>query len=282
MTFAFLDIETANSEHTSICAVGISVQEDGVEIDHFYTLVKPAPFRLDFYNRDINQLDARDLYNAPEFTTVWPDIKERLINNIVIAHNAPFDMDCLDAALDNWDIIAPQFIVIDTLAIAKQKYAHAKLAELAKIYDVPYVNAHNALADARTLGAIYWQMRQDFTPRICAMFASYFKTPKVDTTPPEPKSDLPYQNPKRIEFKGKKFVLTGEFITARRKDVATAIEQRGGIVQQCTSGKTDYIIVGSVASGAWSNEDYGSKIETALKHPNIVFIAEKDFTPRLK
>lgn len=90
------------------------------------------------------------------------------------------------------------------------------------------------------------------------------------------------QNQKLIEFKGKKFVLTGEFITARRKDVATAIEQRGGILQQCTSSKTDYIIVGSVASGAWSNESYGRKIETALKHPNIVFIAEKDFTRRLK
>ena len=36
-----IDFETANNQMSSVCSVGIAVMEDGVVIDHYYSLIKP-------------------------------------------------------------------------------------------------------------------------------------------------------------------------------------------------------------------------------------------------
>ena len=36
-----IDFETANNKMASVCSVGIAVMEDGVIIDHYYSLIKP-------------------------------------------------------------------------------------------------------------------------------------------------------------------------------------------------------------------------------------------------
>ena len=41
--FAAIDFETANTERSSICSVGVVVVRDGVVADKFYSLVKPEP-----------------------------------------------------------------------------------------------------------------------------------------------------------------------------------------------------------------------------------------------
>ena len=41
--FVAIDVETANAEPTSICAVGAVKVMDGSIVDRFYTLVRPYP-----------------------------------------------------------------------------------------------------------------------------------------------------------------------------------------------------------------------------------------------
>ena len=41
--FAAIDFETANSEPTSVCSVGVVIVRDGVVADTFYSLIKPVP-----------------------------------------------------------------------------------------------------------------------------------------------------------------------------------------------------------------------------------------------
>ena len=41
--FVAIDVETANSEPTSICAIGAVKVIDGCIVDRFYELVKPEP-----------------------------------------------------------------------------------------------------------------------------------------------------------------------------------------------------------------------------------------------
>ena len=39
--FAAIDFETANSERTSICSVGVVIVRDGEMADRFYSLIRP-------------------------------------------------------------------------------------------------------------------------------------------------------------------------------------------------------------------------------------------------
>ena len=41
--FVAIDVETANGEPTSICAIGAVKVTDGVITDRFYELVRPTP-----------------------------------------------------------------------------------------------------------------------------------------------------------------------------------------------------------------------------------------------
>ena len=45
--FAAIDFETANSERSSVCSVGIVIVKNGVIKDTFYSLVNPEP---NYYN----------------------------------------------------------------------------------------------------------------------------------------------------------------------------------------------------------------------------------------
>ena len=44
--FAAIDFETANSERSSVCSVGVVIVRDGEIVDSFYSLIKPEP---DYY-----------------------------------------------------------------------------------------------------------------------------------------------------------------------------------------------------------------------------------------
>lgn len=61
------------------------------------------------------------------------------------------------------------------------------------------------------------------------------------------------------------FVLTGEFLFGTRNACYTAIEKRGGITLESVSRKTNYLIVGSLASPNWIIENFGRKIQKAAE-----------------
>ena len=76
---------------------------------------------------------------------------------------------------------------------------------------------------------------------------------------------LPLDEPApAVEFKGRKFCLTGNF-SGDRKDCAARIEAQGGTVQSAVSGKTDYLVIGEYASPAWKQSSYGGKVERAVE-----------------
>lgn len=68
-----------------------------------------------------------------------------------------------------------------------------------------------------------------------------------------------------VYFNGKFFVLTGDFIFGPRASCERAILQRGGIVRDSLSGKTDYLILGSRSSPGWLEENWGRKLQRAAE-----------------
>lgn len=79
---------------------------------------------------------------------------------------------------------------------------------------------------------------------------------------------------------GKAFCLTGEFEFGDRSQVASSLCKKGGISVSGVTKKTDFLIVGSKGSEAWSNGNYGTKVKKAMelqeKGVSIQIVKEQD------
>lgn len=90
---------------------------------------------------------------------------------------------------------------------------------------------------------------------------------------------LPLDDPApKIVFENREFVFTGHFCMPR-KECAERVTYRRGIFWNDVREKTNYLVIGTVASEAWSSSAFGRKIEAAEKmkrsgHP-IAIVSER-------
>jgi len=100
----------------------------------------------------------------------------------------------------------------------------------------------------------------------------------------------PVYTPTRIAFDapaptvlvpGRRFVLTGQFITGTRRHCESLIVAAGGECQSSPSLQTDYLIVGSIGSDQWAQSPFGRKIDKAVslreKAGRIAIVSEEDW-----
>ena len=91
--FVAIDVETANGERTSICAIGAVKVVNGYITDRFYELVKPEPeYYFRHFTLNIHGIGKEDTENARTFDKVWRDIDKMIDNLPLVAHNkaSPF------------------------------------------------------------------------------------------------------------------------------------------------------------------------------------------------
>jgi DNA polymerase III epsilon subunit-like protein len=92
--FAAIDVETANAQRASICAVGIAVVQDGEVTERHHWLVRPPDDYEDssLFNTRIHGIRAADGEDAPAFASLVPRISDLLSGLPVVAHDASFDI----------------------------------------------------------------------------------------------------------------------------------------------------------------------------------------------
>jgi DNA polymerase-3 subunit epsilon len=163
LNFTSIDFETANRSRVSICAAGMAVFEDGKLTETPYWLVRPPKghgwFCDDFI--DCHGLTHLDVLNAPEFPAVAPEFLARLTRaDIVIAHNAKFDMGALYATLNHFGLACPEFDYVCTCQLARRVWpelpSHSLGALAAHIGH--QFNHHHAQADAEAAGSVLLAM----------------------------------------------------------------------------------------------------------------------------
>ncbi|WP_165967138.1 3'-5' exonuclease [Jeotgalibacillus sp. S-D1] len=155
MKFAAIDFETANSSRNSVCSVGVVKVDDGVITEEFYSLINPLQ-NFDSRNIAVHGIYPQDVENAPTFSEYWPELESQLSGNIIIAHNASFDMSVLRASLDRMGEPYPQLTYSCTYMIAKKVYPGLpsyRLSKLSALLNIP-LNHHHALDDARAAAKI--------------------------------------------------------------------------------------------------------------------------------
>jgi DNA polymerase III subunit epsilon len=95
MDFVAIDFETANEKRSSACAIGLTTVREGQIVDSFSRLIRPPELRFSFWNSKVHGLTENDVKDSPTFDELWPELLPLLENQIVVAHNASFDISVL-------------------------------------------------------------------------------------------------------------------------------------------------------------------------------------------
>lgn len=152
MKVTAIDFETANGNPASVCAVGISVMEDGVIEEKYYSLIRPEE-NVSYFapvNISIHHITPDDVKDAPDFREVYRQMKEYFEDAVVVAHNARFDMGCLKAACLNTGIPVPDLHYADTVELSRKVFRtlpHHRLNDMCSYLGIE-LNHHNALSDS--------------------------------------------------------------------------------------------------------------------------------------
>jgi DNA polymerase-3 subunit epsilon len=159
MNFTAIDFETATN-HASPCAVGIVTVENGIIMDEYYSLIQPPGNRYNWYTIQVHGISPQDTKDAPIFSEVYPEIKKRLQNKIVVAHNAAFDRSVLQKTMfaNNLDYselnISDNWHCTMQMCRASSKYPSGRLNECCSVEDIE-LNHHEALSDARACAELF-------------------------------------------------------------------------------------------------------------------------------
>lgn len=100
MNFIAFDFETANSERSSACSIGLAFVENGKLVGSEHILIKPTPNYYDSFNTALHGIGDRQTRNKKTFKQLWKELKPYFHNQTIVAHNAAFDCSVLRYALD--------------------------------------------------------------------------------------------------------------------------------------------------------------------------------------
>lgn len=159
--FAAIDFETANSERTSICSVGVVIVRDGEMADRFYSLIRPEPDYYSYWCSQVHGLTSKDTQDAPLFPEVWKQIEPLIEGLPLVAHNKSFDESCLKAAFRCYRMEYPDYEFHCTCLASRRVFGQTlpnhQLHTVAARCGYQLHNHHHALADAE---ACAWIARE--------------------------------------------------------------------------------------------------------------------------
>jgi DNA polymerase III subunit epsilon len=173
MNVTSIDFETANHSRVSICAAGLAVFEDGNLTEAPYWLVRPPKPHGSFHEIFIacHGLTHLDVLDAPEFPAIAPELLGRLTRaDLVIAHNAAFDIDHLRNTLDHFGLPRPEFDYVCTCNLARRIWPELPNHQLSTLtaHIGHKFNHHHAQSDAEAAGRVLLAMMKQVsanTPR---------------------------------------------------------------------------------------------------------------------
>ncbi|MFK7952478.1 MAG: exonuclease domain-containing protein [Ekhidna sp.] len=165
-SFTAVDFETATWNPSSICQVGLVRVVDGKTVATVNQLIKPPKNKYFYKNIEVHGIRPEDTIDAPNFDEVWHDqIKKYVIDEVFVAHNARFDVNCLQNTLDYYDEVQPDFEIRCTRIIFKRG-----LSYLSKKYKIP-LKHHDALSDANACAQLYLKhLAHQNLPRTGSLF----------------------------------------------------------------------------------------------------------------
>ena len=167
MTFNVVDVETANSDRSSICSIGIINVQDGKIANKWQTLVNPETWFDPFYISSIHGIKEEHVKHEPTLPMVYDELCSQVNDSILVSHSA-FDRIAFSRATVRYDLEQLRVTWLDSVIIAcrawPEKYGRGRgsagLKNIAKDLSISFKH-HDALEDARAAAEIVLQACKD-------------------------------------------------------------------------------------------------------------------------
>jgi DNA polymerase-3 subunit epsilon len=160
--FAAIDFETANWYPSSVCSVGVVIVRDGQIAEKIYRLIRPEPEWYSRFNTQIHGLTFTDTANEKVFPFVWEEIAPKIEGLPLIAHNSPFDENCLRSVYRVYRMDYPDYEFHCTCRASRRIFGkilpNHQLHTVAAHCGYDLHNHHHALADAEACAVIAMQI----------------------------------------------------------------------------------------------------------------------------
>ncbi|WP_253949268.1 3'-5' exonuclease [Mangrovicoccus sp. HB161399] len=155
--FVVLDVETASSDPSSICQVGLACVRDGGAIETWAAYVDPA-CRFSAFNIQLTGIGPETVRGAPRFAVLLPELRGLLDRQPVIQHSS-FDRRAIHAACDLAGLPHPGWTWHDSVLMARRAWPEFRgngghgLAHLKQRLDLEFEH-HDAGEDARATAQV--------------------------------------------------------------------------------------------------------------------------------
>ncbi len=156
--FTAIDFETANGSSASACSVGLVKVRDGKVVERDSWLIQPPPGHDHFveWNTRIHGIRAEDVLTAITWADQFPHLMDFAGDDILVAHNAGFDIGVIKAACAATELEVPTLSYMCSLQLSRKTYTLDSyrlplVAAAVGFADFPH---HDAIADAEACAAI--------------------------------------------------------------------------------------------------------------------------------
>ena len=156
LTFNAIDVETANSDPSSICQIGIVRVRGGVIKDQLSVLVNPeGPFNE--FNVRLHGIDHYAVAGSDVLPLLEARLRRMLEGTVLVSHTG-FDRTALNRAMERYGLKPVRATWLDSSMVARrawpQRYRYRwNLAAIAGDLGIAFRH-HDAAEDARAAGEI--------------------------------------------------------------------------------------------------------------------------------
>jgi DNA polymerase-3 subunit epsilon len=278
-TFLAVDVETANSDISSICQIGAVLFRDGEPVEEYATLVNPET-HFDGLNIEIHGIEPEMVNDAPLFPTAFGALTDWFRSHTVVSHGS-FDRVAFNRACERYNQVFEVAGWLDSMKVVRRTwdqfaYKGYGLGKLCAHFGIEFEH-HDALEDARAAGIILCRALDesglsfdDLVVRASQPISgrTWAETIKMDGNPDGP-------------LFGEEIVFTGE-LSIPRSEAAKLAAQAGCKVHPTVTKRTTMLVLGTqdltkLAEGRKRSSKERKAITYAEKGFRIQFINEDDF-----
>jgi DNA polymerase III epsilon subunit-like protein len=295
LNFTAIDFETANSHRGSPCSVGLVRVRDGQVVGESSSLIRPpAGFdHFDGRNTGLHGINADMVAEAPSWQQALGWIVGYTESDILVSHNAGFDMGVIREACIADDMPWPSFEVLCTLVLAHRAYRLPcyRLPFVAAECNVELCQHHRATDDARCAALIAVAMARKQGAQTLPDLAESFgvRVGHIEAGHYTPcaghksgghgytlvRSDVNPDADPNHPFYGRIIVFTGGLMSRTRQMAWDDVVRVGGVPESNVTKRTNVLVMGDVnptvlapnmvttgkAARAFALQDSGQEIE---------------------